>query len=328
MKIFRFFLLSVFFLPLISFAQSIPGIANPVSIDMSPTNPGPGDTVVLTADSSSFDVNSVLLTWTVDGKVISQGAGDKTVTLSAPALGVKSVIDLSAQVPSLGTFTASETISPALVNLIWEAQTSVPPFYEGKALLGWGATYKVVAVPEVSENGTIVNPSRLVYTWSKNYSVDAGKSGYGKNTYQSDGSINYTRGGDIIGLTVATQDGSVSTEGSITVSPITPSLLIYLESPLYGVMYNESLAETSLSGDSITLRAEPFFFSDVTSAIGALVWNMNGSAVSGFAGNPSITLVRQDKNAGTSVLEASIQSPTALLQGGQESVTININAEK
>jgi len=38
--------------------------------------------------------------------------------------------------------------------------------------------------------------------------------------------------------------------------------------------------------------------------------------------------VRQDKNAGTSVLEASIQSPTALLQGGQESVTININAEK
>lgn len=328
MKTLRFFLLFIFFVPAISFAQSIPGIAEPVSITMTPTSPGPGDTVTLAAQSSSFDIDSAYLTWTEGGKVISEGTGDKTVTLSAGAIGAKKTIDLSVQVPNVGTFTASQTINPALVNLIWEADTSVPPFYQGKALLGWGATYKVVAVPEISEGNATIDPSHLIYTWSKNYSVDASQSGYGKNVYQSDGSINYTRGGDTISVSVSTQDGSATAEGSITLSPVSPSILIYIESPLYGVLYNQSIAETTLTGDSITLHAEPFFFSDVSSAIGALVWDMNNSAVSSFAGNPSITLVRQNSAAGTSVLAASIQSPTALLQGATENVTINIDAEK
>lgn len=328
MKISRFLLVSFFFVPLISFAQSIPGIQNPVSIDVGPTNPVPNSTVTLTANSSSFDVNSTLLTWTKNGTVISQGIGDKTITLSVGALGTQIPITLSAQVANLGTFTSSVTINPSLVNLIWEAQTSVPPFYQGKALLGWGGTYKVIAVPQIYENGAAVDPSHLVYTWSKNYSVDPDQSGYGKSVYQSDGSINYTRGGDTISLTVATQDGSVSTQGSIAVSPVTPSILIYLEDPLYGILYNESVAATTLASNSITLHADPFFFSNISSALGSLTWNMNGSAVSSFNGNPSLTLVRQDKNAGTSVVEVSLNSPTALLQGAQESVTININAEQ
>jgi hypothetical protein len=328
MKIFRFLLLSIIFIPAVSFAQGIPGIENPVTIDMSPTSPGPGDVVTLTANSSSFPVNSALLIWTENGKVVSQGTGDKTFTLSAGTIGQKISVNLSAQVSGLGTFTASQTIIPALVNLIWEANSSVPPFYEGKSLLGWGGTYKVVAIPQIYENGVAVSPSKLVYTWSKNYSTDPDQSGYGKNVYKNDGSINYTRGGDTINLTIATADGKISAEGSIAVSPVTPSLLIYLESPIYGVMYNQSLSQTELSGDSITLRAEPYFFSNISSALSALVWDMNGSAVADFAGNPMLTLVRQDKSAGTSVVDASIQSPTELLQGAQGSVTINIDAEK
>ena len=328
MKTLRFFLLSILFLPLVSLAQSIPGIANPVSIVMTPTNPGPGDTITLSAESSSFDVNSAVLTWTANGSVVTKGTGQKTITLSAGALGKKTTIGLSASVPSLGTFTDSLVINPAVVDLIWEAQTSVPPFYQGKALLGWGGTYKVVAVPEVYENGAAVDPSKLIYTWSKNYSVDASESGYGKNVYQSDGSINYTRGGDTIGVTVATSDGAATAQGSITVSPVSSSILLYLDDPLYGVLYNQSLAQTTLSGSSVSFRAEPLFFSDLSSAIGSLSWTMNGSAVSDFAGNPSLTLVRQDKTAGTSVIEASLNNPYALLQGAQESVTININAEQ
>ena len=328
MKIFRFLVFFVFFVPLISLAQSIPGVENPVSIVMSPTNPGPGDTVTLSAQSSSFDVDSALLVWTKNGAVISEGTGDKVLTLSAGVLGTKTTITLSAQAPGLGTFTDSVTINPALVNLIWEANTSVPPFYEGKALLGWGATYRVVAVPQVYENGVAVNPAHLVYTWSKDFSVDANASGYGKNVYADDGSVNYIRGGDTVSLTAATTDGSATAAGSITVSPVTPSILIYEQSPLYGIMYNQSLAAATLDGDSITLRAEPFFFSNLSSAISSLVWDMNGSAISGFAGNPSLTLVRQDKNAGTSVVEANLNNPTALLQGASKSVTININAEK
>ena len=328
MKKVRFLIAFAILAPLFVSAQSIPGIQNPVSITMSPTNPAPGDAVTFTADSSSFDVNSALLTWKANGSVVSSGAGDKTVTLSAGTFGKKTTVSLSAQVASLGTFTDSVTINPAVVNLIWEAQTSVPPFYQGKALLGWGATYRVVAVPEIYENGVAVSPSHLVYTWSKNYSVEQDQSGYGKNIYQSDGSINYTRGGDIINVTVATSDGTVSSQGSTVVSPVTPSVLIYEESPLYGVLYNQSLSAITMSGDSITLAAEPFSFSNVSSALGSLVWNINGSPVSDFAGKQSITLVRQDKNAGTTELVASLQNPRALLQGAQESVTINTNAEK
>jgi hypothetical protein len=183
-------------------------------------------------------------------------------------------------------------------------------------------------VPQISENGVTINPSHLVYTWSKNYSVDSNQSGYGKNIYQSDGSINYTRGGDTISLSVSTPDGLASAQGSISVSPVNSSLLIYEQSPLYGILYNQSLASATLYGDSITLHAEPFFFSNISSILSSLTWNMNGSPVSSFSGDPSLTLVRQDKTAGTSVVEASLNSPVALLQGAQESVTININAEQ
>jgi len=328
MKIARFLLTFIFFVPVLAFAQGLPGVSNPVSIIMSPTNPAPGDTVTLTAESSSFDVNSALLVWKVNGAITSHGTGDKTISVFAGVLGKKTVIDLSAQVSGLGTFSDSITINPGTVDLIWEANTSVPPFYEGKALLGWGATFKVVAVPEISENGSIISPSNLVYTWSKNYSVDANQSGYGKNVYSDDGSINYTQGGDIIGVKIATKDGEASSQGSTTVSPVTPSLLLYEESPIYGILYNESLSQTTLSGDSVTLRAEPFFFSNISSIIGSLAWSMNGSAVPDFAGKQSLTLVRQDKNAGTSQIIASLQSQIATLQGAQGSVTININAEK
>ncbi len=328
MKVFWFLLSLVFFAPLISFAQGVPGISTPISIDMSPTNPGPNETVTLTATSYSFNIDSSLITWMVNGSVVSHGLGDKTLTLSSGPLGKQTTVTLSAQVPSLGLFTGSENINPALVNLVWEAQTSVPPFYQGKALLGWGATYKVVAVPQVYENGTLVNPSHLVYTWSKDYSVDSDQSGYGKDTYQSDGSINYTLGGDTVSLSVATTDGSATAQGSVDLSPITPSILIYPESPIYGILYNQSVSQTSLSGDSISLHAEPFFFSDISSAIGSLIWTINGTTAGGFAGNPSITLVRQDPSAGISVVGVSLQSPTAMLQGAQGSVTINIDAKK
>jgi len=89
MKIVRFLLTFTFFAPLFVFAQGLPGINNPVSIIMSPTNPSPGDTITLTAESSSFDVNSSLLVWKVNGTVTSSGTGDKTISVSAGALGKK-----------------------------------------------------------------------------------------------------------------------------------------------------------------------------------------------------------------------------------------------
>lgn len=327
MKIARF-LLPAFFFPLVSFAQGLPGIDNPLTIEMSPTSPAPGETVSLTAESTSFNVNALPITWKSGGKVISSGTGDTTITIPSGAIGTKTVVTASTQVPSLGAFSYSVTISPALVNLIWEAQTSVPPFYQGKALPAWGGTYKVVAAPEVVENGKVVDPSRLVYTWKKNYSVDQSQSGYGKNVYQSDDEINYVNGGDVISLTVATTDGVSSAQNFISVSPQKSAILMYLESPLYGIMYNQSVTETSLSGDSITVHAEPFFFSDLSTALAALTWTVSGTSVQNFAGNPSITLVRQNSDAGTSLVDANIQSPTALLQSADGRITINTNAQK
>ncbi|HUD04041.1 MAG TPA: hypothetical protein VMR73_00930 [Candidatus Paceibacterota bacterium] len=296
-------------------------------INVVPSAPAPNSTVYLQAQSSSFDIDSAYITWTVNGQVFAQGTGDKNISVPTGPLGSPMQITVNATTQNSGVFSASTAINPSSIGLIWEADTYTPPFYQGKTMRAWGASYKVVAVPEVALNGVLAKPDSLVYKWSKNNSVDGDVSGYGKYVYQGDNSISYTRGGDDISVTVSTSDGTVVGESSITVPVTQAAILIYEDNPLYGVLYNQALDTETLSGDSISLRAEPFFFSLPTVATQSLVWTLNGNAVPDFDGSPSITFARQNKTAGQAVVEASLQSPFALLQGAQKSVTINIDAE-
>ncbi len=73
-------------------------------------------------------------------------------------------------------------ITPEDLDIIWQANSYVPPFYEGKALFPPVGTVSFVAMPGfIDSNGNPVNPKKLIYTWSQDTTVLGDKSGYGKN---------------------------------------------------------------------------------------------------------------------------------------------------
>ncbi len=136
-----------------------------VSISTVPENPAPNQNVTITLSSYVDDLDSVLITWTVNGKNSSSGIGDKSFSLIAPALGQKTTVIATISL-SDGDLNETIPITPAIMTMLWQANDSyVPPFYEGKALPSPDSEIKVVAMPEIKNGSSFVNPTNMTYDW-------------------------------------------------------------------------------------------------------------------------------------------------------------------
>ena len=320
--IFTLFLLSLF--ALASSAQEIPGISSPATIVPTSQLPRPRESVTLNLQSFNLDLNKSLITWTVDGKIVLRGTGMRSATVVAGELGTKKSVVATISTDD-GEYVASFNIVPGELSLLWEAATYVPPFYKGKALHSHGGLYKVTVVPALySPSGKLHDPKTLIYTWKKNGAIDSAYSGYGKSSYTGS-HTSFIREGDEISVDIASSDGSSSATKSVIIAPVTPEAHLYEDSPLYGIRYEKSLADTIfLFDEEISLAAEPYFFStkDKTSSILSFDWAINDNPVVDFSGRESITLRRPQGGAGAAQVAISIGNSYKLLQGANHNLII------
>src|ERR1035437_2911990 len=64
-----------------------------ISVTTAPENPIPGQNTIITLSSYVDNLDSVSISWSVDGKKVSSGVGDKSFSLNAPsALGKKTTV--------------------------------------------------------------------------------------------------------------------------------------------------------------------------------------------------------------------------------------------
>jgi hypothetical protein len=141
------------------------------------------------------------------------------------------------------------------VDLLWQADTYTPPFYQGKASWSAQSTIKLIAIP----NG-LGNPNSLNYQWIRNGTVLGRISGIGQNT------INYTD--SVISrpqkfeVEIVAGDERVLASASVTLSPSTPSLLVYERNPLYGYIFQKEIgAGFQMADQEVSLSAFPMFIS-------------------------------------------------------------------
>jgi len=322
-----FIALSLF--PAVVAAQGIPGISDPVTISLSPENPRPDSTVTVTIQSFSVDLDSSLITWTVNGKKVSSAVGQKSISLNAGKLGSVSRVDVSATAPGVSV-TQSVIIRPADVSLLWEADTYTPPFYRGKALHSYNGLFRVTAIPDlVGSNGKKIDSKDLVYTWKKNGSVIADSSGYGKNQLVS-AQTSYLREGEDVTVEVSAPRDNIVASRSITIKPVVPKVLFYEKNGLYGTLYGSTLnSRFHLIQDEVTIGAEPYFFSVPSKSASNLSysWKLNGADVPAFAGENEITLRRDSADAGRSELSVVLQNQNKVLQGARGSILITFDAK-
>ncbi|MGH7249697.1 MAG: hypothetical protein ACREGC_01870, partial [Minisyncoccia bacterium] len=148
-------------------------------VNVAPQNPAPGENTTITLSSYASNLDSVLISWSVDGKNVASGIGKKTFSLNAPSLGGESDVVATVSLPD-GALQTKVIIKPAVMVLLWQATDSyVPPFYKGKAFPTPESQVKVVAIPQIKSGGKIVDPNNLTYVWQKDYTNNPNGSGYG-----------------------------------------------------------------------------------------------------------------------------------------------------
>lgn len=271
----RFVLALLFVLPLMLSAQTVSPAA--FSINMSPAHPRPGELVNLEAETFSVDLNAADISWSVDGKVLKKGIGQKTFSVVAGSLGSATKVSVTASEPDGYVLAQEVVLRPAQVDLLWQANSYTPPFYKGKALLPFQGTALIAAVPRmVNESGKPLPASSLIYTWKEGDNVIGDSSGHGKNLFVIKSRVPIRP--KPISVLVETTDGELQAESTLVISPVQPKVTLYENHPLYGIRFNKANnAGFSLIGDEMKVSAVPFYFETPRRNASAIAyrWSLN-----------------------------------------------------
>lgn len=288
-----------------AYAQGI----DPVKFIVSPEVPGPNQTVRIEVQGVGNFLTNASIAWQKDGIAALQGVGERTYTFATGGLGVttrvRATITASGRAPIVRDF----TFTPSAVNMIWEAQTTIPPLYRGKALYSPGSVVRVTAFPTVVARGVTISANNLVFQWSLNGDPMPSASGLGKNTFIFTG--DQLRTNERVGVNVFLGGAKVG-QSEITIAGVSPSIVFYSRDPLRGALYENALQNAAtLSTNEITLQAEPYFFSLESFVNNSLAysWKLNGQETSGPDSQRGVLTLRQNgAGAGQATLTAALQN--------------------
>ena len=246
-------------------------ISDSFLVSISPQNPAPYENVTVTLKSFVNNLDSVLISWSVDGKTAISGIGKKSFSLTAPAAGAEVTVIATISLPS-GPTDAKITIKPSVMVLLWQANDSyVPPFYKGKALPTADSVVKVVAMPEIRNGLSLVSAQNMTYKWKKDYTNNVDGSGYGKNFFLY--STDYLEDSNNISVVAATVDQQSSSDGSIDIGMTTPKILFYKRDSIQGTDWNTALPDTYKIAGPEVVQAAPYFISPEELLTPTLVWS-------------------------------------------------------
>ncbi len=300
-------------------AQSINGVL----VDMVPSTPAPYGNTTINLKSYENNLDSVLISWSVDGKTMISAIGKKSFSVTAPAAGVTMNIVATISLPD-GTIETKIEIRPSVMVLLWQANDSyVPPFYRGKALPSPQSEVKVVAMPEIKSGSGNISPQNMTYSWQTDYNNNVDGSGYGKNSfaYVND----YLEDSNTISVTASTVDQSSSVNGSIDIGTIVPKILLYKKDIALGTLWQNTLPDTyKIQGPEI-IEAIPYFVSPKQIINPALVWNWSINdipvTVAGYNKN-LMPLQVQAGTHGTSKLDLQISNTDKIFQTTSKEINI------
>lgn len=302
------------------------GVVEQVSIEQIPKIPKPGESVSIRIVSYMTDLNKAKITWTQDGKVILSQTGATTNQIQAPESGKKTTLVITVQKESGGIITKTITLSPADVDLIYEAQTYVHPFFKGKKLFTSESVLNFIAVPNfIGSNGTKISNSNLVYVWKINGTVDQTSSGYGRNTFITKGSL--IERPTTITVDVSAINSNLTASQSVQVKSTSPEVVIYENNPILGVVYDKAISGSFLlDRPQVDFEAIPYFFSENIKDGGNLKykWMINGVRVETKALNENYLLLQNNQNQeGRAVISLVAEHAQNLLQTTRAQLELN-----
>ncbi|MES2087931.1 MAG: hypothetical protein V4467_02970 [Patescibacteria group bacterium] len=304
--------------------QSLDNQSGGIIINSDPANPKPRQFVTVTIQSYTTDLDRSEVSWFVNGVLQKKAIGEKSFLFKTGGLGSFSNILVTIKTPE-GEFLQSVlNINPASLDLMWEAQSYTPPFFEGKASYPFEGSVKIVAMPSISnENGVAINPKTLVYTWSINGDAVSKVSGYGRNFMFLDGTIPINA--TTVSVEAATLDKKYVAKNSITITPSSSQIILYEDSPTLGVLYNKALTGSlDLQNQEIRIASIPFFLSAKNREDGTLKyeWTQNDQQVNS-SDTSSLSFKQSGGAAGNALIGVQVSHLTKILQFVHSGLSIN-----
>ncbi len=316
----------VLILPIQVFGQ-IPGIGNDVDItpEIIPRNPGANETVTINLVSYTTNIDAANVTWTVDGKRAASGVGQKRFQFKTQDFGSETILDIKIVASDGQTSEYSYNFRPAKVDVVWQADSLVPPFYKGKALFSHQNKITFIAIPHLYDNnGKEIDPSNLVYKWSINDNADPNNSGYGKYTYTTTGSL--ISRPITVKVEVTSQSNSSLAFGFTNITPVDPFIAFYEKNPLYGIQFQKALTNTIEMPDlkEINVFSFPFYSGSPAPTYPDLTykWSVNGVSISNSPVKNIQVFRRKEGSTGTAKISLSIENTSKILQYASSNFSI------
>jgi hypothetical protein len=248
---------------------------DPFTVSMSPQNPAPYSQVTLSVVSASLTLTNATMMVSMAGtQVYSGNIQPVTVTLGGP--GVLTTITVTISVN--GTkYTQTLSVRPQDVVLVAEPVSSAPVLYPGEPLVPLDGNVRVVAVANLKDtSGKTIDPSLLSYAWTVDGTQIASASGIGKETIMVASPLEY-RERDV-SVTVESQDTNAVGSADLSFTAQAPTMRIYQNDPLLGILYDHSLGTGyTIIGTETSFYAVPFSY-PITNSNPVLQWFLNGAS--------------------------------------------------
>ena len=297
--------LALTLLPLASSAQGIEtvvGNTQPFTLSVDPQYPVPFSEVSLSAHSSSLDLTNAVMTVTVAGEQLYRGSVQPT-KIKLGRAGSITRVTVTMTINGASTV-QSVSIVPQDVALAVEPVASAPPLYPGKPLVPLEGDMRIVAVANFRTlGGAALNPAALSYAWTVDDTRIANSSGIGKSAVLVASPIQYRA--RTVSVAITSQDGTLVGGDSISLSPQSPSVRVYENDPLLGILFNRALLGTyAVAGAESTLYAAPFSV-PLKNGAPLIQWFLNGSPAQTGG---SITLRPSGSGQGSATLSLTASS--------------------
>ena len=242
-----------------------------------PNIPEPNEVVrvsVKTGYINILDIDEII--WLVDGVRVVPKKRINEIEIMSKGVGEPVFVKVLIRDGEFGYITLEKTILPMLVDILWEGTGIVPSWYKGKPLPALQSPIKLTAIIDyVDINGRVYTTKDFVFAWRRGY-FNAEPPTLGANTAILKG-VDLRSNPAKIRLSVRPRDSNLELEKVVVVNEVRPTVFIYENNPIYGIIRERVVGKNSVieSSKNIVISAIPYFFEKDTAENIKFTWKIN-----------------------------------------------------
>lgn len=303
------------FFPVILLAQAIP-TPGTIHLTASPSHPAPQTEVTFSLDDYSTNTLGYDIMWSVNRVEVQAARNERSLTIQSGDLGEEKVIAATLTKPGAPTISTTYTIKPVSIDIIIEADTYVPSFYNGRALPSAEASVRAIAVVQ---DGKGISWNTYSYRWRLGETILS--AGAVKGKYAVD-IIVPRLPGSALSVEVYDLSGNMLGRESISLGTVSPFILLYEHSPLRGLMQKSLSTLTQDVQVPTTIYAEPYFLKipRISADNVVMEWQQNNIPVTKSPSTINAFVIQP--TPGESTLRATLTTKDTRPQQVQETIVV------